>query len=105
MACTVLVATQARNRLANRRSGIPSKPWYCCCMMCRFGAARWDYSHDERDNEIAELKKRLVEEQRKTKEAASKAAEELKLVMDELQVGAACLLPMIDMGTAVKSTC
>jgi hypothetical protein len=48
---------------------------------------RWDYSHDERDNEIAELKKRLVEEQRRAKEAAAKAETDLKDVLTSLQVG------------------
>jgi predicted RNase H-related nuclease YkuK (DUF458 family) len=47
---------------------------------------RWGYSQDERDSEIAELKKRLVEEQRKAKESALKAADELKAVVAELQV-------------------
>eukprot|EP00775_Hariotina_reticulata_P012567 gene12567-12699_t len=48
-------------------------------------AAGWGYSQDERDSEIAELKKRLVEEQRKAKEWAAKAADELKAVVAELQ--------------------
>jgi hypothetical protein len=47
---------------------------------------RWDYNHDERDNEIAELKKRLVEEQRKAKDAAAKAETDLKDVLASLQV-------------------
>uniref|UniRef100_A0A383VSA4 Uncharacterized protein n=1 Tax=Tetradesmus obliquus TaxID=3088 RepID=A0A383VSA4_TETOB len=46
---------------------------------------RWDYSHDERDNEIAELKRRLVEEGRKAKEAAAKAETDLRDVLTSLQ--------------------
>jgi hypothetical protein len=55
--------------------------FYCCLVY-----HRWDYSHDERDNEIAELKKRLVEEQRKAKEAAAKAETDLKDILTSLQV-------------------
>lgn len=46
---------------------------------------KWDYAQDERDNEIDELKKRLVEAEHKAKEAAGKAAEELKTLNNELQ--------------------
>lgn len=49
-------------------------------------AFRWDYAQDERDTEIAELKKRLVEAEHKAKEAAGKAADELKVLASDLQV-------------------
>lgn len=54
---------------------------YRCCPCCR-----WDYAADERDTEIAELKKRLVEQDRKHKEMASKTAEDVKIMTVELQV-------------------
>ena len=47
---------------------------------------RWDYAQDERDTEIAELKRRLVEAEHKAKEAATKAAEELQALTTEVQV-------------------
>lgn len=56
--------------------------------VCVYGSlhCRWDYTCDERDNEIAELKKRLTEQERKSKDAATKAAEDLKGLASELQV-------------------
>lgn len=49
---------------------------------------RWDYAEDEREHEIADLKRRLVEAEHKAREAAARAAEELRAVHAELQVGA-----------------
>jgi hypothetical protein len=47
---------------------------------------RWDYALEERDTEIADLKRRLVEAEHKAREAASKAAEELRALHSELLV-------------------
>ena len=54
---------------------------------------RWDYARDERDEEIAELKRRLVdeqrrlaEEQRRGRDAAARAATEVTALRGELAV-------------------
>lgn len=55
-------------------------------VVCALHVCRWDYSHDDRDNEIQELKRRLVESERKSKEEKLKAANDSKVLKDQLQV-------------------
>jgi hypothetical protein len=50
--------------------------------------ARWEYAIDERDAEICSLKQRLVEVERRSREAAQRAEADVKRLAAELQVGA-----------------
>lgn len=54
------------------------------CGVC--AACRWDYAADERDCEIADLKRMLVEAEHKAKQATDSAAEDVAAANSELQV-------------------
>lgn len=69
-----------------------------CSDIVHVCAHRWDYALEERDIEIADLKRRLVEAEHRAKEAAAKAAEELRAANSELQVGG-------ELGPDPDSTC
>lgn len=67
---------------------------------------RWDYAADERDTEIADLKRRLVEADKRSREAAAKAADDIKAASSELQVSGRLWASSCCIGAAVvELTC
>lgn len=77
----------------------------CILMHVHECECRWDYAIEERDAEITELKRRLVEAEHRAREAASKAAEELRVMGADLQVRRqqTCLQPLCTQTQATLS--
>lgn len=78
----------------------------CILMHVHEHDCRWDYAIKERDAEITELKRRLVDSEHRAREAASKAAEELRVMGADLQVRRqlTCLRPLFTQTKATLST-